>query len=56
VNPHPRPLSRERERGEQLDSSSEILDLLSWGDREIAEGFGYELDEVLAEADQLLRG
>jgi len=34
----------------------ELLTLLLCGDREIAEDEGYDLDEVLAEADQILVG
>jgi prevent-host-death family protein len=36
------------------ESEREILALLARGEQEIAEGLGYDLDEVLAEADQLL--
>jgi len=36
------------------ESEREILTLLVCGDREIAEGAGHDLDEVLAEADQIL--
>ena len=39
---------------EQDAASREILAALVRGEQEIAEGMGYELDEVLAEADQLL--
>ncbi|MGH7823631.1 MAG: type II toxin-antitoxin system Phd/YefM family antitoxin [Candidatus Binatia bacterium] len=39
------------EKGEQ---EREILKLLALGEREITAGKGYELDEVLAEADALL--
>lgn len=36
------------------ESEREILALLARGEQEIAEGSGYDLDEVLAEADKLL--
>jgi prevent-host-death family protein len=36
------------------ESEREILALLARGEQEIAEGTGYDLDEVLAEADDLL--
>jgi predicted transcriptional regulator len=36
------------------EASRKILAALARGEQEIAEGMGYELDEVLAEADQLL--
>ena len=36
------------------ESEREILGLLARGEQEIAEGIGYDLDEVLAEADRLL--
>ena len=36
------------------ESEREILTLLVRGDREIAEGGGHDLDEVLAEADHIL--
>jgi PHD/YefM family antitoxin component YafN of YafNO toxin-antitoxin module len=36
------------------ESERDILALLARGEREIAEDVGYDLDEVLAEADQLL--
>lgn len=39
---------------EQDAASREILAALACGEQEIAEGMGYELDEVLAEADRLL--
>jgi prevent-host-death family protein len=39
------------QKGEQ---EREILRLLALGEREIAVGKGYDLDEVLAEADALL--
>jgi len=38
----------------RTESEREILVLLARGEREIAAGFGYDLDEVLAEADALL--
>lgn len=38
----------------KTESEREILTLLARGEREIAEGAGYDLDEVLAEADTLL--
>jgi prevent-host-death family protein len=38
----------------RAESEREILALLARGEREIAEGVGYDLDEVLAEADVLL--
>lgn len=36
------------------EAEREILAALARGEQEIAEGMGYELDEVLAEADRLL--
>ena len=39
---------------ERVERERELLELLLRGDREIAEGVGYELNEVLAEADALL--
>lgn len=36
------------------ESEREILSLLARGEQEIAEGHGYDLDEVLAEADRIL--
>jgi prevent-host-death family protein len=39
----------------RTESEREILTLLARGEREIAEGIGYDLDEILAEADILLR-
>jgi prevent-host-death family protein len=36
------------------ESEREILAVLARGEQEIAEGKGYDLDEVLAEADRLL--
>jgi prevent-host-death family protein len=38
----------------RAESEREILALLAQGEREIAEGVGFDLDEVLAEADRLL--
>jgi len=38
----------------RAESEREILTLLAQGDRDIAEGLGYDLDEVLSEADRLL--
>lgn len=38
----------------RTESEREILALLARGEREIAAGLGYDLDEVLAEADALL--
>lgn len=38
----------------QARKRREILAALVRGEQEIAEGTGYDLDEVLAEADQLL--
>lgn len=38
----------------RTESEREILTSLARGEREIAEGVGYDLDEVLAEADTLL--
>jgi PHD/YefM family antitoxin component YafN of YafNO toxin-antitoxin module len=38
----------------KTESEREILTLLARGEREIAEGVGYDLDEILAEADTLL--
>ena len=36
------------------ESAREILAALARGEQEIAEGIGYDLDEILTEADQLL--
>ena len=33
----------------------EILRLLTWGEKEIEAGKGYDLEEVLAQADSLLK-
>jgi PHD/YefM family antitoxin component YafN of YafNO toxin-antitoxin module len=38
----------------RAESEHEILALLARGEKEIAEGIGYDLDEILAEADALL--
>jgi len=37
------------------ESEREVLALLARGEREIAEDVGYDLDEVLAEADRILK-
>lgn len=39
---------------ERLAHTQDLLSLLARGDREIATGAGYDLDEVLAETDDLL--
>ncbi len=39
---------------ERLTQSQEVLGLLARGEQEIAAGVGYDLDDVLAEADRLL--
>lgn len=39
---------------ERLSHNQELLYLLAQGEKEIAEGVGFSLDEVLAEADKLL--
>ena len=39
---------------ERLAHNQDLLSLLARGDREIAVGAGYDLDEVLVEADDLL--
>jgi len=39
---------------ERLSHTQELLDLLARGEQEIAAGNGSDLDEVLAEADDLL--
>ena len=39
---------------ERLVHNQDLLGLLARGDREIAGGVGYDLDDVLAEADDLL--
>lgn len=41
---------------EHTQHELEILRLLARGEKEIEAGVGYELDEVLAEADRLLDG
>lgn len=42
------------EEYERAELEREILQLLTRGEREVAAGKGYDLDEVLAEADRLL--
>ena len=39
---------------ERREKDNEILKLLVQGEKEIAAGVGYELDDVLTEADRLL--
>jgi prevent-host-death family protein len=39
---------------EKLEHEKEILRLLAKGEKEIEAGIGYDLDTVLAEADELL--
>ncbi len=39
---------------EKLEYEKEILRLLAKGEKEIEAGIGYELDTVLAEADELI--
>ena len=39
---------------EKLEHEREILRLLAKGEKEIEAGIGYELDAILAEADELL--
>ncbi|MBW1898403.1 MAG: type II toxin-antitoxin system Phd/YefM family antitoxin [Deltaproteobacteria bacterium] len=39
---------------EKLEHEKEILRLLAKGEKEIEAGIGYELDAVLAEADELI--
>jgi prevent-host-death family protein len=39
---------------ERAEEERELLRLLAKGEQEIAEGPGYDLDEVMAEADALL--
>ena len=39
---------------EKLEHEKEILRLLAKGEKEIEAGIGYELDSVLAEADELI--
>lgn len=43
------------EEYERRERDVEILRLLAEGEREIAAGHGYDLDDVLAEADDILR-
>jgi prevent-host-death family protein len=43
------------EEFERRERDVAILRLLAEGEREIAAGEGYDLDDVLAEADELLR-
>ncbi len=40
---------------ERRERDAEILRLLAQGEREITAGVGHDLDDVLAEADDLLR-
>lgn len=42
------------EEYERAAHEREVLRLLAQGDREVAEGKGYDLEEVLEEADQIL--
>lgn len=42
------------EEHERRERNLEILQLLARGEREIAEGRGHDLDDVLAEADRML--
>ena len=42
------------EEYERTEREREILRLLARGDKEIAAGRGYDLDSVLAEADEIL--
>jgi len=44
------------EEYERREHDFEILQLLVQGEKEIAAGVGYELDEVLSEADKILDG
>jgi prevent-host-death family protein len=44
------------EEYERRERDLEILRLLAQGDKEIAAGVGHDLEEVLAEADELLGG
>jgi len=48
-------LSGLQEDASWTESEREILTLLTGGEQEIAEGVGCDLDEILAEADILLR-
>jgi hypothetical protein len=41
---------------ERSEHERELLHLLARGEQEIATGKGFDLDEVLAEADALLAG
>jgi len=41
---------------EHAQHENEILRLLARGEKEIEAGVGYELDEVLKEADKILDG
>lgn len=41
---------------EQAQHENEILRLLARGEKEIEAGIGYELDEVLRKADEILDG
>ena len=41
---------------ERRERDAEILRLLAEGEKEIAAGIGYDLDEVMAEANALLEG
>jgi hypothetical protein len=41
---------------ENTQHENEILRLLARGEKEIEAGIGYELDEVLKEADKILDG
>ncbi|MFV2073603.1 MAG: type II toxin-antitoxin system Phd/YefM family antitoxin [Thermoanaerobaculales bacterium] len=44
------------EEFERMEQDLEILRLLAQGEKEIAAGVGHDLEEVLAEADELLGG
>ena len=44
------------ERSERRERDLEILQLLLQGEKEIAAGVGHDLEEVLADADELLGG
>jgi len=44
------------EEYERRERDLEILRLLAQGEKEIAAGVGHDLDEVLADADELLSG
>ena len=41
---------------ERSQHEFEILKILVQGEKEIAEGIGYSLDEVMKEADRILEG